>query len=280
MLPSSLYHADHQHAEFLGRGRSRTDPGDFTARDNGDPIADLPQLLELRGDHHHGDAALAVELLERVEHQLLGADVNAARRLGDEEELRLEREGLGKADLLLVAAGELARLLPRSGALDRQLLDVALGHLADGFLVAPFHEAAEIAAKELVLDLHRRERDVPLQRLVQQQTDAAPVLGDEGERGVQALARAVERDVLPVERDAAARVVQAHDPVRDAELALTGQAADAENLALLDVKADVAHRLARHIYPEIADGEDRLLLRVLPYGNAGGIFYASADHPF
>ena len=53
-------------------------------------------------------AALAVEPLERVEHQRFRADVDAAGRLGDKEELRLERECLGQANLLLVAAGELS----------------------------------------------------------------------------------------------------------------------------------------------------------------------------
>ena len=38
----------------------------------------------------------------------------------------------------------------------------------------------------------------------------------------------------------------------DAQLALAGQAADAQDFPLSDVQADVAHRLAGHVHPQVA----------------------------
>lgn len=137
ILSSLLHLTDHQHAEFLGAMVSRQDTGDLAAGDDGDPVTDLTQLFQLGGDHHHGDAALAVELLQGLQHQRLGAHVDAAGRLGDKEETGLQREGLGKADLLLVAAGQLSCLLQGAGALDLKLVDVLLGDLMDG----PFRHA-------------------------------------------------------------------------------------------------------------------------------------------
>ena len=108
--------------------------------------------------------------------------------------------------------------------------------------------------EEFVLNLHGGERNIPLQRFIEQQTYAAPVLGDEGKRCVEALSRAVERNRFAVKLDGAACFIKTHYAVGDAELTLTGKTADAENLALLHIQGHVAHGLARHIDPEITDG--------------------------
>ena len=124
----------------------------------------------------------------------------------------------------------------------------------DGLFVAPCEETHSL--QELVLHLHGGERHVPLQRLVQQQTHAAPILGHEGQLGVQALPGAVQRDRLAVELHGAARLVQAHHTVGNTQLALAGQTADAQDLALLHVQIHVADDLAGHIHPQLADGHN------------------------
>ena len=88
--------------------------------DDGDAVADGAQLLQLAGHHDDGHAQFPVVLVQGVQHQALGADVDAAGGFGDEQQVRRDGEGLGQADLLLVAAGELHGLLLGAGALDVQ----------------------------------------------------------------------------------------------------------------------------------------------------------------
>ena len=81
-------------------------------------------------------------------------------------------------------------LLLRAGALDLQLVNIAVGHGADGLFIAPFHKAAKQALEKLIVDLHGREGNVPLQRLVEQQAHAAAVLRHKGKLRVEAAAGA------------------------------------------------------------------------------------------
>ena len=113
----------------------------------------------------------------------------------------LSRLNLGKANLLLVAAGELLGLLLRAGALDLQLVNIAVGHGADGLFIAPLHKAAKQALEKLIVDLHGREGNVPLQRLVEQQSHAAAVLRHKGKLRVETAAGRVERNGLAIELD-------------------------------------------------------------------------------
>src|SRR5688572_2903045 len=69
------------------------------AVDHGDAVAERAQLGQLRGGDEQRQAALAVELAQQLEHPLLGADVDAARGLGDQQRVGLERHGAGEADL-------------------------------------------------------------------------------------------------------------------------------------------------------------------------------------
>ncbi len=69
IFPSLYDLADHQQAELLRGRSSRQDARHPSAGNDGDAVAGLPQLLQLRGDHHYRHAALAVELLQRLQHQ-------------------------------------------------------------------------------------------------------------------------------------------------------------------------------------------------------------------
>ena len=80
------------------------DSRDPAAGDDSNAVTGLAKLLQLGGDHDYCYAVLAVEFLEGVENQRLGADINSAGRFRYKEHLWLQREGLGKADLLLIAA--------------------------------------------------------------------------------------------------------------------------------------------------------------------------------
>ena len=56
------------------------------------------------------------EVVEKPVDLALGADVDAARRLVEDQDVGVAREPLGDDDLLLVAAGEVAGLLARPRA--------------------------------------------------------------------------------------------------------------------------------------------------------------------
>ena len=77
----------------------------------------LDDLLELGGDHQHAQALIGEFADERL-NLGLGADVDAARRLVEDQELRIGAEPSRQQDLLLIAAGKLANLLFGARGLD------------------------------------------------------------------------------------------------------------------------------------------------------------------
>jgi len=82
-----------------------------------------------------------------------------------------------------------------------------------------------------------------------------------------------------VEQHAPAGGEQAHDPVGDAELALAGQPADAEDLPLAHAEAHVPHGLPGHVHPEVLDRQQLLPQDsgLMAPGALGGHF--PPDHP-
>ena len=112
---------------------------------------------------------------------------------------RLDGEGLGQADLLLVAA----RRAPWPSArgpvhLMSSMPMYSSVSVAHAPLVAHLDEPPEERPQVLLLDLHGREGDVPLQALVEEQAHAAPVLGNEGHAHLEGRARRVQGHGLPV----------------------------------------------------------------------------------
>src|SRR5262249_30667990 len=128
----------------------------------------------------------------------LGADVDAASRLVDNEELRIGGEPFGDDDALLVAAGEEGRLLLDARRLDGELADVGFGKL-DLLALAEDAEARK--------------------RLEQAHGD---VLAD-GQAGDEALLFAILRHEADAGNDRRARrMALRHQPVVDPDLAAVG----------------------------------------------------------
>src|SRR5687767_50783 len=82
-----------------------------------DARAPLDELLELRGDHEDAEPRGGELVDERLDLSLR-ADVDAARRLVEDEERRPRAEPPREEDLLLVSAGELADALVGARRLD------------------------------------------------------------------------------------------------------------------------------------------------------------------
>ncbi len=118
------FDAGHQQAELaFGRLRPALADDAAVAHDE-DAVGERADLVELDGDEQdrlaavaHGDE-LAVDELDR-------ADIDAARRLADEEHGRIVLHLAREHDLLLVAAGEIRGLQPAVGRADVVLLDLA-----------------------------------------------------------------------------------------------------------------------------------------------------------
>ncbi len=95
---------------------------DLAVAHHHDPVAHADQLLDLRGDHQDG-GAVGRELVDDLVDLELGADVDAAGGLVQDEEPRPAQQPLADHHLLLVAAGEV--LGQRADQLLRAEMDVA-----------------------------------------------------------------------------------------------------------------------------------------------------------
>ena len=153
---------DEEEGEIGPEAGVAQDAGDFAAGDNSDPVAGLPELLKLRGNHDDRNPFFFVELLERIQNEGFGAYIDPPRGFGYEKEFGFQRKRLGKTDLLLIAAGKFFGLLQRAGAFDLKLIDVLLRHFADRFFISPLDQRAQIVLEEFILYLHGRKSDVPL----------------------------------------------------------------------------------------------------------------------
>ncbi len=82
-----------------------------------DSVRERQDLVQLDRDQQDG-AALRLQLHQLGVDELDGADVDAARRLADQQDARAGVDLARQHDLLLVAAGEAARAQPRVGRAD------------------------------------------------------------------------------------------------------------------------------------------------------------------
>src|SRR5262245_19307409 len=72
---------------------------------DGDAVADADHLLHVAGNHQDCDTGIGEAAQHRVD-LVLGADIDPARRLVEDEHARFHRQPFGEDDLLLVAARE------------------------------------------------------------------------------------------------------------------------------------------------------------------------------
>ena len=84
-----------------------------------DAVGERDHFRHVAGDEKNG-GALAGDLADELMQVGLGLDVDADRRLVDDEDLGLRREPFGDRNLLLVSAGEIADDLVRARACGRR----------------------------------------------------------------------------------------------------------------------------------------------------------------
>jgi len=112
---------------------------------------------------------VAVQRGEDLEHALLGAHVDPARRLGDEEEPGLEGHGACDADLLLIPSREPPHLLRGTRRPDVERSDHLERVRAHGSMVHHAERLDGERMEEPPMGLERRERDVELDRFLGQE---------------------------------------------------------------------------------------------------------------
>ena len=97
---------DRSRSSPSGTGEVGHDPAGVAA-EHDDPLAEEDRLLDVVGDHDHGDAGVGPDLADEDLHVLLGLHVQRAERLVEQQHLGLAGQRPGDRDPLPLAAGEL-----------------------------------------------------------------------------------------------------------------------------------------------------------------------------
>ncbi len=201
-------------------------------------------------DQHDGDAALHVQALENVHDLDARPRVEVAGRLVRQEDRRLVDECARDRDALLLAAGQLVRIVVQSVAEADDLQDLLRAAVSFGRL----HLAAAVV-KQRQLDVVERRR--PRQEIEPLEHEADLLVPRHRELVPRQLG-----DVLPVEKIlAAGRTIQTPDDVHERRLAGARRAGDAHEFAADDVERrppqradfDVANLIGLR---QVANGHD------------------------
>ena len=193
-------------------------------------VADADQFRQFRRDRDDADALVGEVAQDRVDLRL-GADVDAARRLVDEEHARIDREQLRQRNLLLVAARQLRHRLVDAGAAYAEPLAHLFGQrrLPPPADHEPARHALQIERGNVLGDREVEEHAVALAVLA----EIDDPLADRGEIVALANLGAVAMD-LP-----GAAVRKAADRLHRLGAPRADQPAEADDLARPHLEADI-----------------------------------------
>ena len=240
------------HDPFLGGLGGRDLARDPALAHHEDPVAHPQDLGQLRRDHHDR-LALGGQIVEQSVDLGLRPDIDAARRLVEDQDVGVAREPLRDDDLLLVAARQVAGLLTHRGRLDRKVLDLALR----GRPRLPAVDDTERAD----VSPHRGQDDVRLDIEAHRKSVTLAVLGQVGDAVPDGVGRARDRHGLAVDKDlAAVGPVGAEDQPGHLGPTGTDQPGKAKDLAAAKLEADVADHPAA---VEAADLQHDLIVALL-----------------
>ena len=222
-LPSPFaIDARRQHDDrVLGHRLARHFADDPAVPHDDDAVTDPDQLGHLRRDDDHR-AALRRERGDEPVDLLLGADVDAARRLVDDDDARIELHHFGEQEFLLVAARHLAGEQALVADADVEALDRLVERL--GFLCA-------VDQRPALEPVERGERQVGRDGLLEQQAFALAVLGQIDDAGAHAGARVGPLLRRSVETDLACALAKAEQRLEQFGPPRADQAGKAEDLA-------------------------------------------------
>ena len=167
--------------------------GDAALAQDHDPVGHAEHLGQL-GRHHHDGEPVGGQRRHQPVHLGLGADVDAAGRLVDDQQFRVGGQPLGQHDLLLVAAGQGADRVGQVTELGLQPLG-PLGRLVALGAAQQQAEPGQLAGSG--------QGHVALDRQLHDQALLAAVLGDQRHAGGHRGARRAGLEPLAEERDGA-----------------------------------------------------------------------------
>jgi len=153
------------------------------------PVGHTEDLGQLRGDHQHGETICHQPVQDAV-HLSLGADVDAARRLVDDQQRRAARQPLAEHDLLLVAADRVATVFAHPRELHPQAARPYLRQL-------PFARAPDQA--EAAQPAQRGQGNVLVDAISITRPCLAPVLGHQSDPGLHGRERLAVRQLCAVD---------------------------------------------------------------------------------
>ncbi len=193
------------------------------------PVADADHLGQLGGDHDHPDPLLR-QLVDDPVDLRLGADVDPAGRLVEDQHLGADLEPARQEHLLLVAARQAADPDQRAGGAHPQRLERRLGP-------APAAGQVEHAPAARVAVDHAHV-DVLAARHVEEQPEPLAVLGQVGDAELERLFGPADGHRPAVEPDLARGLgIGAVDQPGELGPARADQPGDAQNLALVQLEA-------------------------------------------
>ena len=232
---------------FLRRLVRRQLAGHATLAHHHDAVAHAQDLRQLRGNHDDR-LALVGERSQKLVDLALGADVDAARGLVEEQDIAIAIEPFGDHDLLLVATRKQPHFLRR-----RRRADV---EQADEFLRRPAHRLPLEKAGERQIARQVRHHDIGLDVHAERKPEALAVLGEIADARGNRVLRGADRAFLAVYIDLARlRPVGAEHGACDLRAAGAHQPGKSQNLAAAHRKTHVANQRAA---VEMADVEHDL----------------------
>jgi hypothetical protein len=207
-----------------------------------------PQHLGEFGRDHDHRLPLLRQVVEDAVDLLLRADVDAAGRLVEDEDVAVLQQPLGDDDLLLIAAREVLDRLARRRRPDAQP--------ADELLRLGAHLARLDEARPLEALLHRADPDVGVDVLFQQQPEVLAVLGEIADAVTCGVRRTADPHPAPFEGDGAGGDRVGADE-GTGQLGASGahQARQAEDFTAFQLQRDVLQQVLRR---EPFDGEHGL----------------------
>src|SRR5262244_3571753 len=183
-------HGQLQHI-LLAEAAAVEEATDGTFAHDGDSIADADDLLHVAGDHQDRDAAVRQRAHQLVD-LALGADVDTAGRLVEDDDARLHGKPLGEDHLLLVAAGKRRDLVGDRRRLDGEPASLPLGGVGLG---GSLDDGRPGVAAQV------RQRHIGGQREFEEQPGTLAVFRHQIDAAVDGVARQCNRDGLAAEAD-------------------------------------------------------------------------------
>src|SRR5215217_3491986 len=244
-LTAGLLSGRRVHDPLLVRFVTRELAGQPALAHHEDPIRHTEDLGKLARDQEDREA-LRGQAGDDPMHLRLRADVDPARGLVEDQDLRIGRQPLGEHDLLLVAARQRLGGLSEAGGLDLQ----ALRELGRDLRLALAVDQAE--ARETAQE---RQRGVVVDRHLEDETLMLAVLRHEPEPRLHRVARRSDRERTAGGKDlTAVQRVDAEDRARDLRATRPDEPREPDDLSAAHRERHVAEHA---LTPEPADLQRR-----------------------